>query len=843
MYPKSSKFVFLSFLIWLCIPASISFATDPLFEITDDNNRSILAVYSDGIVVRDTTGDTLMVVKSDGINFYTKSSTSRGAARNVGFIGAGAQRGTEDKIMIVGNDSINFYTKSSTSRGAARNVGFIGAGAQRGSDEDIMIIAEDSIRFYLRKSGGSTTTRNFEIQNEGSSRAGGEDYFDISPDSIRFYADSTGGFAVGTVGSTADKFMNLTPKNYLIGHESGQSMTSGEYNTFLGYESGYSNTSGSGNIFIGYQAGKANTDGGSNTFIGYRSGTHKTTGAYNVFLGSQSGREITSGAENTFLGHEAGILSNSAIRNTCVGCRSGEYINTGEDNTFVGRRSGGSSTGSRNVCLGSGAGIGNNYSNNNVFIGYQAGISLGNDSSSVCIGYKAGGGSGSGFVSNSLFIENGEGDEDVALIYGRFDTDKLRFNADVGIGKAPSSYKLDVDGDINISGGYNFKIGGVNMQSSPWSENGDDIYYNDGNVGIGTSSPYGLLSIQNIGTNDTTKILVFSEDENAEFYLESGFSGSGGTGNNLKLKTYWGNTAMCWRGDGNVGIGTTAPQNNLDIEGNAVIGATYSGTNTAPSNGLLVEDDVGIGTTSPVTRLHVKEAINGNADPDDHVVFIENSSTGTSPDVLCLKANTNNPGTSVNFITFKDDDSSIGSIEGDGSGGISFNSGSGDFAEYLPLLNVDEKIEDCEIVGVFGGKITKNTKNADKIMAISSRPIVLGNDKGDNDSYKKVAFLGQVQIKVRGIVNLGDYIIPSGLNDGIGIAVSPNEIKGKEYAQIVAIAWEASDNQEVKLINAAVGLNNPEKEISILTVKINQQEQEIKRLKSEIEGIKSALQK
>jgi len=50
---------------------------------------------------------------------------------------------------------------------------------------------------------------------------------------------------------------------------------------------------------------------------------------------------------------------------------------------------------------------------------------------------------------------------------------------------------------------------------------------------------------------------------------------------------------------GNVGIGTTTPQNKLDVEGGAVIGATYSGTNAASSNGLLVEGNVGIGTTNP----------------------------------------------------------------------------------------------------------------------------------------------------------------------------------------------------------------------------------------------------
>ena len=59
--------------------------------------------------------------------------------------------------------------------------------------------------------------------------------------------------------------------------------------------------------------------------------------------------------------------------------------------------------------------------------------------------------------------------------------------------------------------------------------------------------------------------------------------------------------------NGNVGIGTTNPQNKVDVEGGAVIGATYSGTNTAPTNGLLVEGNVGIGTTTPRAKLHIKD--------------------------------------------------------------------------------------------------------------------------------------------------------------------------------------------------------------------------------------------
>lgn len=55
----------------------------------------------------------------------------------------------------------------------------------------------------------------------------------------------------------------------------------------------------------------------------------------------------------------------------------------------------------------------------------------------------------------------------------------------------------------------------------------------------------------------------------------------------------------------NVGINTNTPQSKLDVEGNVAIGATYSGTTAAPTNGLIVEGLVGMGVSSPSAALHI----------------------------------------------------------------------------------------------------------------------------------------------------------------------------------------------------------------------------------------------
>ena len=48
--------------------------------------------------------------------------------------------------------------------------------------------------------------------------------------------------------------------------------------------------------------------------------------------------------------------------------------------------------------------------------------------------------------------------------------------------------------------------------------------------------------------------------------------------------------------NGNVGIGTWVPVNNLDLNGGMVIGSSYVGTKIAGSGNLAVTGSIGIGT-------------------------------------------------------------------------------------------------------------------------------------------------------------------------------------------------------------------------------------------------------
>jgi len=140
--------------------------------------------------------------------------------------------------------------------------------------------------------------------------------------------------------------------------------------------------------------------------------------------------------------------------------------------------------------------------------------------------------------------------------------------------------------------------------------------------------------------------------------------------------------------------------------------------------------------------------------------------------------------------------------------GVTYESGSGDYAEWLEKFDRNEFFMPGDIVGVTRGKISKNTNNAEQFMSISHSPLVLGNMPPDERKmdFEKVAFKGQVPVKVKGYVNKGDYIIPSGLNDGVGIAVEPEMMTAEEFAKVVGKSWEENLNEEIKYVNVSVGL-------------------------------------
>jgi hypothetical protein len=233
-------------------------------------------------------------------------------------------------------------------------------------------------------------------------------------------------------------------------------------------------------------------------------------------------------------------------------------------------------------------------------------------------------------------------------------------------------------------------------------------------------------------------------------------------------------------------------------------------TSTMPQQFLIrAVHGVGIGTNAPQTQFHVQDSISGGAGIGNHVAAIENTSADSSPDVLALKMNIETPSTANNYITFMNNTGNIGSIEGNGGGGIMLTTTSGDFAEFFPVAEGEEEdLLPGEIVGLWPQGVSRKTGGAAKVLVVSTDPIVLGKSPGgdsESSGYIPLALLGQVRVAVVGEVQPGDCILASGNNDGFGVGRSSPQGALSESARVVGMALEAHPGPGPGTVSALVG--------------------------------------
>jgi hypothetical protein len=310
-----------------------------------------------------------------------------------------------------------------------------------------------------------------------------------------------------------------------------------------------------------------------------------------------------------------------------------------------------------------GASIGGGVHNS--AFGNYATVPGGTDNSAVGIASFAIGQRAKAQYDNSFVWNDGTASDFASTGANQF---LIRASGNVGIGTDEPSSALDVAGMVTMTGfkmptdpppqnGYVLTTNGDgvgNWQSA--GGGGPNGWVDDGAVvrlgtisdyvGIGTTSPAAKLHIissatdvplrvaggnqtflERTGTAIANLLSLYNPDQTNNNGVSLNFRGDvGGTPSQLFgeiVAQYTSHSPMStdivfnarhnggWNeqlrmvSNGNVGIGTATPANRLDVEGGAVVGATYSGTNAAPTNGLLVEGNVGIGTSTPTEALHV----------------------------------------------------------------------------------------------------------------------------------------------------------------------------------------------------------------------------------------------
>ena len=372
----------------------------------------------------------------------------------------------------------------------------------------------------------------------------------------------------------------------------------------------------------------------------------------------------------------------------------------------------------------------------------------------------------------------------------------------VGIGVASPGYKLDVSGQVNSSGGLCIagdcktawsQVGGG---SSQWSLNGTNLYYNSGNVGIGTTTP------------------AFDVNPGKVFTVDGGTNavGSHGAGGG----TASAGTAVGQYAFVNTSLGTTEKRlativGLTDTATNSGIIEFYtasSGVFTTPRMRINSAGNIGIGTTSPATKLDVSGTVRaGNADTNvgnhatygttysafwrqgaDYSLLTDGTQTyvnapsasgnvyfrAANSDKMILQGSTGNVG--IGTATPSTKLHVVGDVTVTGNIAAKYQ----DIAEWVestsPVSSGTVMILDSST----SNRVMASTHSYDTRVAgvVSSQPGLMLGERGDKKVL--VATTGRVKVRVdatAGPIEVGDLLV-TGDQPGVAMKSQPIDVGG-----------------------------------------------------------------
>ncbi len=311
-----------------------------------------------------------------------------------------------------------------------------------------------------------------------------------------------GDVTLGTIDATSTLNLSGLPihsingNSLAIGASAGTNVANANYSLFLGDGSGNEATNASQAIFIGASSGFHASDAVNSIFIGGAAGELATRASSSIFIGAGAGMGATDAGLSNFIGFGTGEGATNVFRSTFLGIGAGHNATSASYSLFLGDTAGDSSA----------------QANNSIFIGLNAGsadtVNNSSDGTSIAIGQWA----GTGGFSNSIslgrgVINNAEQELNIGnVLYatGIYNSD-TQSGAPIGggkfgIGTTTPSHTLAVQGDINFTG--NLYQNGVlfagGTSSSQWVNSGSDIYFNAGNVSIGTTTIGQKLEVDGI---------------------------------------------------------------------------------------------------------------------------------------------------------------------------------------------------------------------------------------------------------------------------------------------------------------------------------------------------------
>jgi hypothetical protein len=390
---------------------------------------------------------------------------------------------------------------------------------------------------------------------------------------------------------------------------------------------------------------------------------------------------------------------------------------------------------------------------------------------------------------------------------------RLTSGSRVGIGTSTPSFKLDLQGgSINASGGLCIagdcktawsQVTGV---SSQWTTSGSNIYYNTGNIGIGTNNPASKLfvgsgtpAVQTLpGLNVALGSASYISASNGTENVFMGADGSGygilGTLSNHGVGIRTNNVErMRINTLGNVGIGTTTPSSayKLDVQGgsiNSSAGLCIAGDCKSAWSQVLQwtpsgttinygAGNVGIGVPSPTAKLDVNGTVNATAltVSGTPVVSSQWNTSGTA-----INYATGNVGVATPNPTEKlhvtGNVKVVGSIDVTGN----INAKYQDMAEWVESSQELPAGTVVVLDPTKSNQVIASTQSYDSRVAgvISLRPGVVLGERGEGRVL--VATTGRVRVKVdatTGPIQIGDLLVTSE-KSGVAMKSVPVEIGG-----------------------------------------------------------------
>jgi len=458
----------------------------------------------------------------------------------------------------------------------------------------------------------------------------------------------------------------------------------------------FSNTAGNDNNAFGYYALRANTTGYNNSAFGKTSLVANTVGVDNSAFGRNTLASNINGSNNSAFGAYS-LASNTTNANSAFGAQALYDLTAGTSNTAIGFATGrGITTGNYNTILGANVtGLSTTLSNNIIIADGQGNRRINVDSN---------GNVGIGTTNPSSLLEVYNGD--------------IKINNTYKIGWRYSSGDTSMYNSIESS--YNDTTTGIAYKAGSWTGNQTITCHNfqtytsgwqsrlvilqNGNVGIGTTSPADKLSIVNgnISLSDSYKLYNGSAADSAGLYFSSnqvnisGYSGiifrSSATNITSQTERMRIDTTGQIKFNGYTSTssfpGTAAGLIAFDSSGNLITiasgggggGVTGSGTtsyvarwtsSSAIGTGVLYDNgtNVGIGTTSPGVKLDVIGGIRSFLSAGNYGLITNGSFQAVGDHNATLMLDLDNTG-AADLVNIKKSGTSRFYIKNDGNVGI-----------------------------------------------------------------------------------------------------------------------------------------------------------------------------